>query len=410
MTRQLRAVDAFAGAGGLSVGLGQAGFRVVAAVEQDPQAADTYALSHPGGPSPLVRDVTTVTGGDLTRRLRARLDLLAAGPPCQGFSLKGQRRSDHPGNAMLQQVVRLAQEIRPRAVLVENVVGLQSLAGGFYFDRLITALERVDLGGGDRYDVHFRVLNAADYGAPQLRRRLFIVAVEPGVTWRWPEQSTSPGDFTLADAISDLPPDAVDAGAVTRYGSSSMSLYAAPLRAGSPTVLNHHTKRLEDLRQRRIAALAPGQNRTFLTGELAAGGHETKYRRLRANVPCPTVTAHMGKDLSDFIHPTLPRTLTVREAARIQGFPDTHEFLGSQASQFRQVGNAVPVPLAGALGRALAQALSRQRRAPVGTRLILLPSVPPDHASLGVAATVTLPRRAVAMVQLEPATGVGRGA
>jgi DNA (cytosine-5)-methyltransferase 1 len=105
--------------------------------------------------------------------------------------------------------------------------------------------------------VHFRVLNAAEFGAPQLRRRLFVVAVEPGVRWRWPEPTTEPGDLTLWDAISDLPEEAVEPGAVTRYSSAKMSLYASALRANSSVVLNHHTKRLEDLRQRRIAALAP---------------------------------------------------------------------------------------------------------------------------------------------------------
>jgi hypothetical protein len=160
-----------------------------------------------------------------------------------------------------------------------------------------------------------------------------------------------------------------------------MSVYAAGLRHGSSGVLNHHTKRLQDLRQRRLAALAPGQDRTFLVGDLAAGGHETKYRRLRADTPSPTVTAHMGKDLSDFIHPSLPRTLTAREAARIQGFPDTVEFLGSQAAQFNQVGNAVPVPLARALGVALARTLRRSNERPV-SRLTLLDGARPDAAEL----------------------------
>lgn len=363
MSGQLRAVDLFAGAGGMSHGLGRAGFRLVSAVEADPQAADTYAAAHPGTVL-LGRDVTTVGGAELTPRLRSRLDLLAAGPPCQGFSMKGPRRSDHPGNAMLAQVVRLAAELQPRAVLVENVTGLTSLAGGYYFDRLVTSLERIALGAGGRYDVQYAVLDAAQHGAPQRRRRLFIVATEPGVAWAWPEQPDG-GVLTLWDAIGDLPAASLGVGDTAPYPPhATYSPYAAALRGDCPRLLNHHTKRLEATRQLRLAALGPGQDRRHLPEELAAGGHESKYRRLRANAPSPTLTAHMGKDLSDFIHPHEQRTLTVREAARVQGFPDRVEFLGSQAAQFRQVGNAVPVPLAYALGQSLARALRARRPAP----------------------------------------------
>lgn len=389
VTGRLRAVDLFAGAGGLSLGLGAAGFRVATAVESDPQAAATYAASHPT--TLLVeKDVTAVTGADLTRRLRSRPDLVSGGPPCQGFSIKGQRRTDHPGNAMIGQVARLVGEMQPRAVLIENVVGLKSLAGGWYFDRLVTGLERIPLLGGGRYTVDFQVLNAAHYGTPQQRRRLFIVAVEPGVDFAWPEPTTAVGDLTLWDAIGDLPPAAAQVGATVRYPArSAVPLYASQLRDGAPVVSNHHTKRVEERRQRRYASLQQGQDRTHLPEDLAAGGHESKYRRLRANAPSPTLTAHMSKDLSDFIHPRQDRSLTLREAARVQGFPDTVQFLGSQASQFRQVGNAVPVPLAEALGRALAKALRRAADAPVAEAIELDGRRPPALAAVpdGAAAT-----------------------
>lgn len=374
MTGQLRAVDLFAGAGGMSHGLGQADFRLVSAVESDPQAADTYAAAHPGT-ALLARDVTTVSGTELTPRLRSRLDLLAAGPPCQGFSIKGSRRSDHPGNAMLAQVVRLAAELQPRAVLVENVTGLASLAGGYYFDRLVTGLERVALDGGGRYDVQFAVLDSSQHGAPQRRRRLFIVATEPGVRWAWPERAAEAA-LTVWDAIGDLPAASLAVGETAPYPTqATYSAYAAALRGDSRRLLNHHTKRLEATRLLRLAALGPGQDRRHLPEELAAGGHESKYRRLRANAPSPTLTAHMGKDLSDFIHPHEQRTLTLREAARLQGFPDRVEFLGSQAAQFRQVGNAVPVPLAHALG----QALSRALRARTAARPTPPPAASPER-------------------------------
>jgi DNA (cytosine-5)-methyltransferase 1 len=258
--------------------------------------------------------------------------------------------------------VRLVAELQPRAVLLENVLGLLTLAGGYYFDRLVTGLERVQLPGGGRYNVEFEVLNAAEHGVPQLRRRLFVVAMEPDRSWKWPTAVSAPGDITLWDAIADLPEETqASPGGPPPYGASASTSYARSLRRGT-LVLNHHTKRLEELRLRRLAALKPGQDRRHLPADLQAGGHETKYRRLHPEQPCPTVTAHMGKDLSDFIHPYLNRTLTVREAARVQGFPDDYEFLGSVASQFTQVGNAVPVPLARALGLELAGALHQRRR------------------------------------------------
>jgi len=363
--RQLTAVDLFAGAGGMSRGLTEAGFRVIAAAERDVQAFQTYRLNHGGTGQLLQRDVRELAPADLLgARRRRRLDLVAGGPPCQGFSIKGERRADHPGNKMLMEFVRLIAELRPRAVLLENVPGLLTLAGGYYFDRLVTGLERIRLADGGRYDVEFAILNAAEFGVPQLRRRLFVVAVEPGRRWQWPPVVSAPGDITLWDAIADLP-EHVHGDGPPPYAGPPVSAYASSLRRGS-TVLNHHTKRLEELRLRRLAALEPGQDSRHLPEELQAGGHETKYRRLRPAQPCPTVTAHMGKDMSDFIHPYLHRTLTVREAARIQGFPDDYEFVGSLASQFTQVGNAVPVPLARELGRELVATLKRRKASPAG--------------------------------------------
>lgn len=368
MTPDLSAVDLFAGAGGLSTGLSAAGFRIAAALEWDTQAADTYALNHPHVEL-TVADARAVAGASLAPG-RRRVDLVAGGPPCQGFSIKGQRRSDHSSNGLLVEFVRLVSEIKPRAVLLENVVGLTSMSGGLYFDRLVTALERIDLGVGRRYDVEYVILNAGEFETPQQRRRLFVVAMEPGREWFWPVPAGEPSDITLWDAIADLPEESVEPGVVTSYPPGvKPSAYARGLRQRQRRVLNHHTKRLEPLRQRRLRALAEGEDGRHLPADLRAGGHETKYRRLRANAPSPTVTAHMGKDLSDFIHPYLNRTLTVREAARLQGFPDAYEFMGSQASQLRQVGNAVPVPLAAALADRLAEVLRRPiRRSKSGRR------------------------------------------
>jgi DNA (cytosine-5)-methyltransferase 1 len=205
--RPLVAVDLFSGAGGLSLGLQQAGFRIVSAVERDPQAAETYEANH-DGVAVLVKDAANVSGTDLLGR-RKFVDLVAAGPPCTGFSMKGPRRSDHPGNPMLQEVVRLVGELKPKAALIENVVGLTSLDRGFYFDRLVTGLERIDLGDGTRYDVSYSVLNAAEFGAPQTRRRLFIVAIEPRRRWGWPTPTSDIGDFTpqcQAEPVCSSPP------------------------------------------------------------------------------------------------------------------------------------------------------------------------------------------------------------
>src|SRR6266511_877813 len=215
------------------------------------------------------------------------------------------------------------------------------------------------MGGSRRYNVEFAFLNAAEFGVPQNRQRLFIVAMEAGRVWDWPQPTSRLGDLTLWDAIGDLPPEIGPSGVMDIYEAQrTVSTYAQRLGGGNGPVLNHHTKRLEHFRLQRLDALQEGQDRRHLPPHLQAGGHETKYRRLRANAASPTVTAHMGKDLSDFIHPRLPRTLTVREAARIQGFPDAYEFLGSQASQLTQVGNAVPVPLAYTLGFSIARTLA----------------------------------------------------
>jgi DNA (cytosine-5)-methyltransferase 1 len=215
------------------------------------------------------------------------------------------------------------------------------------------------------------VLTASDYGVPQIRRRVFFFGIKnelcslplsyPKATHKANDKNKLSRYVTVGDAISDLPENIVESigievGKAVSYIFPAKNNYQKQMRKNSKSVYNHHTKRLLDTRMERISKLDEGATKISLPKELQAGGHENKYRRLSFSLPSPTLTAHMSKDLSDFIHPKHNRPITVREAARIQSFPDSYIFVGSEFQQLKQIGNAVP-PL---LGKAVAECIIGQ--------------------------------------------------
>jgi DNA (cytosine-5)-methyltransferase 1 len=369
-------LDLFAGAGGFSDGFRQSGrFEVAAAVEIDEAAASTYHTNHPRTRLSL-DDVCTLGKRQLHLLTGGPVDLVIGGPPCQGFSVSnGQRDPSHPSADLLLEFVRVVQELKPSAFVIENVPGLLSYRGGLLVDRVIRELNTVTVRRR-RYKVVLDTLDAAAYGVPQHRRRIFIVGVR-GEAFRFP----APGAdrISLIDAIGDLPewtapgPDE----AIYLPKSHPLTSYQSARRRDAAVLLNHSAKRLERRRQERVACLQEGDDKRVLPEHLQAGGRASKYRKLRSSVPSPTILAHMAHDTSGFIHPRYERMLTVREAARLQSFDDTYKFSGSQFQQFKQVGNAVPPVLARALAVALAGALDaagvQQRAAHANRREVTTP-------------------------------------
>jgi DNA (cytosine-5)-methyltransferase 1 len=338
--RELKAIDLFCGAGGLTVGLEQAGFNVVGAVEIDRLGCDTYADNHPD--VKLWRgDIRVIAGNDILDDLGLRigeLDLLAGCPPCQGFStvrtLNGRRDVIEPRNDLIREYGRLVVELQPRAVLMENVPGL---AQDQRMTDLVELLEDLGYCARDGY----RVLNAADFGVPQSRRRLVLVAVRghslaPAAPLPGPRR-------TVRQAIADLP----------RPGTSGDPLHDLP-----------------ETRSERVKALIrqvpkDGGSRRDLAVQLDChvdfDGFKDVYGRMRWDKPAPTITGGChNPSKGRFLHPEHDRAITLREAALLQGFSPGYTFRldrGKLAAAL-MIGNALPPGFVAAHAAPLAAYLS----------------------------------------------------
>lgn len=337
------AIDLFAGVGGMSLGFMQAGFNVVAAVDSDEANASTYRSNFPTVPF-LCQRVESLRRRDLLPFLKDKqLAVIFGGPPCQGFSLIGKRRSDDPRNKLLAHFFRLVVELRPRYVVMENVGGL--LAGNAR-QFLNEAMQQARASGYCFLDP-FQTLDAHDFGVPQHRRRLFVLGYLRG---QRPPAYPSPGGAaapTVWDAISDLIEIPLDSAADTFRGRlGPPSPYTRQLRAGGTGAVvlsgclgTAHS----DTTIQRFSQTLPGSYEPI-----------SRYYRLSEQGAAMTIRAGTGPENGSFtaarpIHPRRPRCITVREAARLQGFPDAHYFHPTKWHGFRQVGNAVPPILAKAV-------------------------------------------------------------
>ena len=365
------AIDLFCGAGGLSLGLEDAGFSVVAAADADALAVESHAHNIEG---------LTWTG-DLSDpeafidQLRdwgiESVDLVAGGPPCQPFSLagvpkigslvrEGRRSADDRRADLWRSFFAIIDYLKPRAVLFENVQGFTSAQKGAVLVELVNELE------SRGYDVHTRVLKASQFGVPQHRSRLFVVGVPQATAFYWPRPSSSRAP-TLQDAIGDLPDIGPDFREEEQLYTRPKGLpsMARQLRKGlkgaeGRIVRDHITRGVRPDDAQIYELLKPGDTYADVPEELRRYRSDIfadKYNRLSMDEVCRTITAHMAKDGYWYIHPTRNRTLSVREAARIQTFPDRFRFAGAPSSRYRQIGNAVPPMLAKVMGEAVLSAL-----------------------------------------------------
>ncbi len=333
------AVEIFAGGGGMGLGFADAGYRVAAAIEWDRDAAQTYRANHPGTVV-LEADARKVTAENLLQIVpsAAEPEVIVAGPPCQGYSAAGKREADDEKNSLFLEVTRLARELRPRFVVIENVPGMRGV-GGVGFTKAVLH-ELAESGyGGEEY-----LLRACDFGVPQLRHRILFLAqrLDSGGIPEAPESTSCPGirckagcgvtagskcrrpaTPTVMDVLSGLP--ALGPGVEAEYLQTETML----LLNGS--TMKHSQKVID-----KISDIQPG------SGPIS-------YRRLHPDLARTIVAGHRALP----VHPTLHRTLSVREAARIQGFPDGHVFCGLRGHQPLQVANAVPPALAHAVAKVL---------------------------------------------------------
>lgn len=340
--RQFTSIDCFCGSGGLSLGLKQAGFDICLAFDNDVAAIETHSRNIPG--LAKLADIRQIVSADILKEAglkKGMVDLVAGGPPCQGFSVQRRGSDTDDRNNLVADYLRFCSLVMPRFVLMENVGGILSTRGEVHFAAVVKGLEKLG------YFVQFRKLNALDYGVPQNRRRVFLIAELPqsgGLKFEWPNSDNNKKIRTVKDAIWDLrnKPD--------KY------------------LPNHTADRLSSLNIERIKALKPGQGRNSLPLNLQLKCHRNNsthrhldtYGRMAWNLPAPTITARFDSfSRGRFGHPTANRTITLREGARLQTFPDEFEFYGTKVEVARQIGNAVPPVLAKEIGKKIIEALKQ---------------------------------------------------
>ena len=442
-----RAIDLFAGPGGLSLGLKEAGFDIIAAVEYDKDAGKTY--EHNIGAHTKIEDIEEFGPEDLEAELidsnklkeSDDLDLIAGGPPCPGFSLIGRSKMygtaklenkklkkevhrfiAHPKNKLFKEFVDYVKHFNPKYFIMENVQGMAS----YELDKepIVDVIKR---SFGENYNVESDILDASDFGVPQQRKRIIFIGTRVGMEpadYPYAEQVTKIHALGAIRDLWNIEPSTNGEVKVKKASKSRGSDFRKRMAewkctrkdgqevAGSETIYNHWTRKTNErdgvlfqflksgspIYTSTKINIPPSKPRTIYgdiypslweselrklfedrgmkvtkdrKGRDYVENDETKWimypnasfkdkmRRLRWDKPAPTIVAHLAKDGYMFIHPVHHRTITVREAARFQSFPDSFIFQGSMTSQFRQVGNAVPPLLAEKLGECIIKALKQ---------------------------------------------------
>jgi len=388
--RKFKTIDLFAGAGGITEGFRQAGAQCVFANDFNPHACETFRLNHPevNVRTGSIEDLDVAKIRKSTHLEKGELDILVGGPPCQGFSINAPERFlEDPRNSLFKHYLRFIDEFAPKLLMFENVPGMLSLGGGKIFDTVIGQMQERG------YRISSKILLSAHYGVPQVRWRMIILGSRIGDAPQHPEAThfyigrpnfkggstiatrLVPLDelrlnpaVTLHDAISDLPP--VDAGRgeeVASYTHTSVqSDFAAKMKKNSEKLYNHTANRLSSINLQRLEHIKAGQAWTAIPHDLLPAGmkkartsdHTMRYGRLPWSSLAGTMMTKCDPHWGAVFHPEQPRTFTVREAARIQSFPDSYRFLGPRVAQYEQVGNAVPVLMAKAIAESLSEYLS----------------------------------------------------
>lgn len=389
MSGRPRVLDAFSGAGGFSLGFEMAGCEIVGAIEMDQWACDTFKFNHPSA-TVLTRDISEISDEELISHFSDSFpDIVIGGPPCQGFSIANRKAGDpkDPRNSLFKDFVRLGRIFSPALLIMENVPNLlaaKTSEGEPVIEIIVSSLR--SLG----YHVYWKTLQATDYGIPQIRTRLFVVASKipltepfPPATHRIIKDEVVANLFTahlqpcptLWEAISDLPElNAGEGAEIMEYSHPPKTMYQTAMRGASEKLYNHkamnHTRRLVE----RFKSMEWGHSTSDVpdhlkprkrnSSELATSVYDQNNRRMFPHRPCHTVPASF---YANFVHPFQHRNFTAREGARIQSFPDSFRFLGKPTvvshallaregrehekylCQYNQIGNAVPPLLAKAL-------------------------------------------------------------
>lgn len=378
-TNKPKMVDFFAGAGGLSCGFSQAGYRVCFANDFEDVCVRTYRFNHPELPSASVlkEDLRKIVS-NIGDYIHEDIDIVVGGPPCQSFSSANQRRIiDDPRNELYKYYIEAIKKICPKFVLMENVKGMLSVAGQVVEDYKSIRIKKN--GKVYTYDVSYRLLNAVNFGVAQSRERLIYLAVRndiacskhvtPEVLFHEIEKACEGNPhYNLQSALEYIQPldaprvkgmtevDDEKTGmkiGVNNYDSCGNS-YLASINSGRSLsyTFNHKARYCSDVNYEIFKRLGQGEDATnpkiadIMPYSRRNGIFKDKYFKLYADRPCRTITAHLKMDCLSHIHPYQIRSITPREAARVQSFPDDYLFLGAYLKTYMQIGNAVPVLMA----------------------------------------------------------------
>ncbi len=372
MPKKLKVIDLFCGVGGLSYGFASdKNFKIVAANEILPKMAKAYSLNHPNVKI-YVEDIKKFGAKKIEKDLNIKaseIDIVVGGPPCQTYSTVGKRLINDPRGKLFQEYYRVLKEFNPKFFLFENVKGLLSMQNGKLLETIISLFE--SLG----YKVQYKLLNAADFGAPQIRERVIIIGSKLKTTFQYPPQTHFDMEegldlfgnklqsyLTLEEAISDLP--FIKSGEESfDYASDPQNEFQKKMRKSAPKKLMDHNAPNNNARLVKIMELLPdGGTPENLPKKLRpVSGFKNTYCRLWWNRPSTTITRNLSTPSSSrCIHPKAPRPLTTREGARIQCFPDSYQFYGSRSDRNLQIGNAVPTVLSSALAKAILYNFKRE--------------------------------------------------
>ena len=343
-----KVIDLFAGVGGMSLGFEKQGFDIIVANECDPSIAESYKENHKKTKM-IVGDITTLDLKESFGKYKGEVDVVIGGPPCQGFSQKGKRKTIHDErNFLFKYYVKVVELVKPKYFVMENVPNLLTAEKG-YFKKEIE-----ELFNAMGYSLTMGVLNASDYGVPQNRKRAVIIGKLNGKALNLPVPLNK--KVTIWDAISDLAYLESGEGKEEQlYLNAPETDYQKKLRKNSKCLYNHIATKHSKVALERLALIPENAGREVLPEEhLTKSIYSGTWTRMRRDEISVTITTRFDTPSSGkFTHPFLNRAITVREAARIQSFPDDFKFVGNKSSQMKQVGNAVPPLLASAIAKVI---------------------------------------------------------
>lgn len=344
----MNAIDLFAGCGGLSKGFMDAGYNIIVGVDNDQAALNTFARNH-NGAKILNADLSKQETFDEIAQIAGdrNIDVIIAGPPCQGFSLTGPRNFDDPRNKLYLAVLEMVRQYQPKGFIIENVPGMATMYGGQVKEEVLRRFKEMG------YNVDSKILCAADYGVPQMRKRLVFMGVRADIgAPKFPDPVLTPDSYvTCRDALSDLPSRENELGVDEDvYTCEPQTDYQRLMRGNCNVLRNHIATAHKQFVKDTIALVPEGGNwRDLPKGVGESRKFHEAWTRYDGNKPSRTIdTGHRNH-----FHYKYNRVPTIRENARLQSFPDDFVFTGTKTQQNRQVGNAVPPLLGYHLGKAL---------------------------------------------------------